>query len=223
MRSFSAHERTLREAVVAAAQAMNARTNNRGQSGNVSARLSADAFAGFVVTPSGMRYDAVGVEDLVAVALDGGVRAGESRVPSSECAFHRAIYAARPDVGAVVHTHSVFATTLACVGRAIPAFHYMVGKAGGHDIRCAPYARFGSDELARGAVDALQDRRACLLAQHGMITLGRDPADALDLAVDVEALAEMYWRTLQIGEPRLLSAREMQGVVDKFAAYGQPR
>jgi len=202
---------------------MNERTSNRGQSGNVSARLALDGFDGLLVTPSGMRYEALAADDIVAVALDGSIRADESRVPSSECPFHCAIYAARPDVSAIVHTHSIFATTIACLGRSIPAFHYMVAKAGGEDIRCASYARFGSDDLAQGAVDALRERRACLLAQHGMIAVGSNPAEALDLAVDVEALAEIYWRILLIGEPPLLSASEMQSVVDKFVGYGQRR
>lgn len=222
MTRFSAAEQTLREAVIAAARVMNARTNNRGLSGNVSARLAEAGFSGFLVTPSGMHYDTLEVDDVVAMQLDGAVRPSETRVPSSEWPFHRAIYRARSDVDAVVHTHSIFATTLACLGRGIPAFHYMVAKAGGSEIRCAPYARFGSEELAQSAVAALEGTRACLLAQHGMITVGRDPQHALDLAVEVESLAEIYWRTLQLSEPNLLSAREMQGVIDKFSSYGQP-
>lgn len=221
MTGFAAAERTLREAVIAAARGMNAQANNRGQSGNVSARCIEPDFDGFLVTPSGMHYDALAIEDIVAVALDGTVRASETRLPSSEWPFHRAIYRARSDVGAIVHTHSIFATTLACLGRGIPAFHYMVAKAGGSDIRCAAYARFGGDELAEAAVGALDDRRACLLAHHGMIAVGRDPQEALDLAVDVEALAEIYWRTLQVCEPNLLSVPEMQHVIDKFRRYGQ--
>ena len=130
---------------------------------------------------------------------------------------------ARPEVGAIVHTHSPFATTLACLDRGIPAFHYMVAIAGGSDIRCAPYATFGTQALSDHAVAALAGRRACLLAHHGMIATGPSLQGALALAVEVETLAEMYWRALQVGEPRLLPDDEMHVVLEKFATYGQRR
>jgi L-fuculose-phosphate aldolase len=145
-----------------------------------------------------------------------------SRLPSSEWRFHRDIYAARAEVGAIVHVHSPFATTLACLGRDIPAFHYMIAVAGGKDIRCAPYATFGTQTLSDHALRALVGRKACLLANHGMIAIGATPTDALALAVEVEALAEQYWRALQIGEPNILSDAEMIVVLDKFRSYGQP-
>jgi len=213
-------ETRLREAVIEAARGMNRCGINRGRSGNVSARLRLDGFDGFVVTPSGVDYGGLQSSDLVALHADGRPRAPGGLRPSSEWPLHRAIYAARPDAGAIVHTHSVFATTLACLHRGIPAFHYMIALAGG-DVRCAPYAIFGSDELAAGAVDALADRCACLLAQHGLVVLASDPAEALELALQVETLAEIYWRALQIGEPRLLGSTEMSFVSDKFTAYGQ--
>ena len=122
---------------------------------------------------------------------------------------------------AVVHAHSPFATTLACLGRGIPAFHYMIAIAGGADIRCAPYATFGTQDLSDRALSALEGRRACLLAHHGMIVLGSTLSAALALAVEVEALAEMYWRALQVGEPHVLSADEMRTVLAKFATYGK--
>lgn len=216
-------EPQLRIAVLEAARGMNRLGINRGRSGNVSARCrpaECAGFDGFVVTPTGMLYDAIGPEDLVAVHMDGRVREGERRRPSSEWRFHRDIYRAY-DTGSVVHTHSVFATTLACLGRGIPAFHYMVAVAGGKDIPCAPYASFGTPELADAAVAALAGRRACLLAQHGMIAHGETPAAALELAAEVETLAEMYWRALQIRTPPDLPDEEMARILEKFAEYGQ--
>lgn len=217
------NEAALRNAVVSTARAMNSEGINRGRSGNVSARCRNDRFNGFLITPTGMPYDRTQADDVVAVHAAGAVRAGELRLPSSEWRFHRAIYEARPELDAIVHAHSTFATTLACLHRGIPAFHYMVATAGGKDIRCAPYARFGTEELAHAAVAALRDRRACLLAHHGLIAAGADLDAALALAVEVEGLAETYWRVLQVGDPVLLSDAEMDAVVHKFVTYGQQR
>jgi L-ribulose-5-phosphate 4-epimerase len=206
----------LRQQIIATALRMNELRINRGRSGNVSAR----AGEGFLVTPSGLSYEETRPEDIAAVTLAGD--ASGPRQPSTEWRFHRDIYAARHDVGAIVHTHSTFATTLACLGRDIPAFHYMVAVAGGKDIRCADYATFGTQALSDHAVVALEARKACLLANHGMIAVGASLADALALAVEVEALAEQYWRTLQLGTPDLLSNEEMDVVLEKFSRYGKP-
>ena len=203
----------LREAIIATARTMNDVGINRGTSGNVSARVP----GGFLVTPSALPYAMTTPADIVVVD-DAGTSYGR-RQPSSEWRFHRDIYLRRADVQAIVHTHSPFATTLACLDRGIPAFHYMIAVAGGPDIRCAPYATFGTQELSDHAVAALDGRRACLLAHHGMISVGDDLESALALAVEVEGLAEMYWRSLQIGEPSLLTAHEMQRVLEKFAVY----
>lgn len=213
-------DRSLREAVIATARAMNAAGINRGKSGNVSARLRGGGFDGFLVTPSGLPYADTTPVDIVAMSLDGDVQG--HRVPSSEWRFHRDIYRSRADAGAIVHTHAPFATTLACLGRGIPAFHYMVAAAGGPDIRCAPYATFGTQALSDAALGALEGRRACLLAHHGMIAIGASLDAALALAVEVETLAELYWRALQIGEPAILADEEMAIVLAKFATYGQP-
>ena len=213
-------ERELRESVIATALAMNAAGINRGKSGNVSARMHHEEFDGFLVTPSGLPYAETTPGDIVAMTIQG--EALGDRVPSSEWRFHRDIYASRRDVLAIVHTHAPFATSLACLHRGIPSFHYMVAVAGGADIRCAPYATFGTQELSDNALAALAGRNACLLANHGMIALGASLAHALALAVEVETLAEMYWRALQIGEPILLSGAEMAVVLEKFATYGQP-
>jgi L-fuculose-phosphate aldolase len=215
-----ATERELRAAIIATARAMNAAGINRGRSGNVSARTSVEGISGFLITPTGIAYDDTTPDDIVAMTIDGTARG--DRLPSSEWRFHRDLYRARDDFRAIVHVHAPFATTLACLHRGIPAFHYMVALAGGRDIRCAPYATFGSPELATQAVAAMADRRACLLANHGMIAAGKDLASALALAVEVEGLAEMYWRALQLGEPQILSDAEMDVVVANFRTYGQP-
>jgi len=210
-------EAKLRHEIIATALRMNTLGINRGKSGNVSVRVD----GGFLITPTGLAYESMQSEDVVAMDLDGESRG--SRLPSSEWRFHRDVYAARPEVGAIVHTHSPFATTLACLGRDIPAFHYMIAVAGGKNIRCAPYATFGTQPLSDHALHALAGRKACLLANHGMIALGVALVDALALAVEVEGLAEQYWRALQIGEPNLLTDAEMDVVLAKFAKYGQPQ
>jgi L-fuculose-phosphate aldolase len=207
--------RALRMRIVATAREMNALRINRGKSGNVSARID----TGFLITPSALPYDETNPGDVVAVDFDGN--ATGRRKPSSEWRFHRDIYATRPEVRAIVHTHSPFATTLACLDRGIPSFHYMIAVAGGSDIRCAPYATFGTQALSDHALRALEGRRACLLSHHGMISTGASLKTALALAVEVEALAEMYWRALLIGEPQSLSQDEMRDVLEKFDSYSQ--
>lgn len=205
----------LREAMISTARKMNASGLNQGTSGNLSQRVE----GGFLLTPTGMDYDSLEPEDIVLMRMDGSHEG--RRAPSSEWRFHRDVLAKRPEVGAVLHAHAMFCTTLACLHRGIPSFHYMVAKAGGADIRCAPYATFGTEELSRHAVEALEGRKACLLANHGMLAVGRDLADVFKLAVEVETLAAMYWRALQVGEPVLLDAAEMAKVVEKFKTYGQ--
>jgi len=208
-------DQLLRTEIIATAVRMNERRINSGTSGNVSARTE----SGFLVTPSGLAYESLRPEDIVDMTL-AGVASG-ARQPSSEWRFHRDIYADRPDTNAIVHAHSPFATSLACLGRGIPAFHYMIAVAGGKDIRCAPYATFGTQELSDNALVALTGRRACLLANHGMIAVGASLGAALALAIEVETLAEQYWRALQIGAPNLLSNAEMNVVLEKFQSYGQ--
>ena len=209
----------LRTQVVATARAMNAHGINRGKSGNVSARLPGARFTGFLITPTGMAYGTMTSRDIVAVTPDGEARG--SRLPSSEWRFHRDLYRARDDFRAIVHAHSPFVTALACLRIGIPAFHYMVAAAGGRDIRCAPYATYGTDALAKHVVAAMEDRHACLLANHGMIVGGASLAQALALAVEVETLAEMYCHARQLGEPALLSDAEMDDVLARFRTYGQ--
>lgn len=203
----------LRNAIIATALRMNELGINRGKSGNVSARVA----GGFLITPSALPYDETEPQDIVTVHDDG--QAVGRYLPSSEWRFHRAIYEARPEVRAIVHAHSPFATTLACLDRGIPAFHYMVAVAGGADIRCASYATFGTQALADQVLRAMDGRRACLLSHHGMMAIGESLKSALALAVEVETLAEMYWRALQVDEPKLLSDAEMTVVIARFADY----
>ena len=209
-------ERGLRLRLVTAARRLSACGMNPGRSGNLSARVE----GGYVITPSGAAYDSMNPDDLVFVRADGQFGGGQS-MPSSEWRLHRDIYARHPAAAAVVHTHSPFATTLACLRRAIPAFHYEVAFAGGSDIRCAPYATFGTQELSDSALEALRDRRACLLANHGAVAFGETVEAARDLAEKVEALAQLYCQALQVGEPSLLDDTEMARVVEKFATYGR--
>jgi len=219
-KAASAEDSTeLRRAVIATAVAMNTAGINVNTSGNVSARCMRGARAGFLITPSGLAYGKLAVADLVFV--DDAEATTGGRRPSSEWRFHFAIYAARADVGAIVHTHSPHATALACQQLDIPSFHYMVAVAGGNDIRCAPYATFGTQELADHALAALESRRACLLAHHGVIACGIDLDRAFALAVEVENLARTYITVRALGAPMLLSDDEMRRVLERFAAYGQ--
>jgi L-fuculose-phosphate aldolase len=206
----------LRESVISTALAMNAAGINRGKSGNVSARLRHGSFDGYLITPTGMPYHRTAPEQVVAMTLAGEYQG--TVLPSSEWRFHRDIYAARADANAVVHAHAPFATSLACLRCGIPSFHYMVAVAGGKDIRCAPYATFGTQELSDHILAAMADRRACLLANHGMVAVGATLEQALALAVEVETLAEMYWRALQIAEPIMLSDAEMDAAIPDVRA-----
>lgn len=188
---------------------------NRGTSGNVSVRVA----DGLLVTPSGMEVEAMTPHDMVL--MDKHAKFHGERQPSSEWRFHHDILKARPEIGAVIHTHSMFATTLACLHRDIPPFHYMIALTGADTIRCAPYALFGSQALSDHALAALKDSKACLLANHGMIVLGENLDKAYAVAVEVETLCEQYWRALQIGEPRLLDAAQMTEVFEQFKGYGK--
>ena len=210
-------EKDARRAVIETALAMSRTGLSPGRSGNVSCRWK----DGMLVTPSGMAYEETDLRDIVFVDGAGQVPAKRSRKPSSEWRFHLAAYRARPDIGAVVHTHSLHATVLACAHRPIPAFHYMVAVAGGKDIPLVPYDTFGTDELAQHVAGGLADRNACLMANHGQIAVGPDLASALELAHEVETLSEQYAKTLALGAPHILSDDEMARVLERFKSYGQ--
>ncbi|MDO9449760.1 MAG: class II aldolase/adducin family protein [Rugosibacter sp.] len=215
----------LAESVLATAGELIAHDLNRGSAGNVSVRYA----DGCIITPTGIEHQDCTPDDMVKVGIKVG--AGETagvpdsplnrRKPSSELRFHRDIYAAFPDAGAIIHAHPPFATALACQQLSIPPFHYMIARFGGMDVRCAEYATFGTQALSDAMLIALQDRSACLMAHHGMVVYGRDLKHALALAVELETLCEQYWRVLQLGEPKLLTAAQMDEVIAKFAGYGQ--
>lgn len=204
------------------AQAMNRSGINRGTAGNVSVRVAAESSAEgadvMLVTPSSVPYDVLTPDDVVVMAFDGAWSVGNGRRPSSEWRFHLDVLRARPDVAAVVHAHPVHATALAVHERGIEPFHYMVAVAGGRDIRCAPYATFGTQELSDHVLAALEGRRACLMAHHGMLACGASLPAALALAVEVETLAEQYVAALALGAPDILDDAEMARVLDKMSS-----
>jgi L-fuculose-phosphate aldolase len=208
-------ELTLRQQMVRTCRKMNETGINQGTAGNLSVRFG----DGFLITPSSLPYDGMEPDDLVEMGWD-GTYAG--RRPSSEWRFHRDILKARPDVNVVLHCHSAFATSVACHHRTIPAFHYMVGVMGGNTLRCARYATFGTQALSDAAIEALEGRMACLLGQHGQISLGTTLEGALWMAVEVETLTRMYVQALALGEPPVLPEEEMERVIAqmKRMSYG---
>jgi len=211
-----AHSR--RNSLLQTALAMNLENLNQGTSGNLSLRLEDE----FLITPSALAYDQCTTADLVRLDMKGKVKGG-SRRPSSEWRMHRDIYLHKPGAGAILHAHPPWCTTLACLQRDIPPYHYMVAVAGGNSIACAPYALFGSSRLSDNVLAALDDgRRACLLAHHGMVCFATGLAEALSLAVEVENLARVYVQALQVGDVPLLSAEEMGAVSKRFADYKNP-
>ena len=213
-------EADLRQQVVAAARAMNALGINQGTSGNISVRYGDT----MLITPSATPYEAMEPEQLAALRLSdaGGAWRGPLK-PSTEWRFHQAILNGRPDAGAVVHTHATFCTALSMLREDIPAVHYMIAAFGGATVRCAPYATFGTAELARLAITALQDRNACLLANHGMIVLAPTLERAMWLAVELETLAKQYVLSRQVGTPAVLSEAEIGAALAGFATYGLPQ
>ena len=204
-----------RKAVISTCLQMNAAGINQGTSGNVSVRNG----EGFLITPSGISYDAMKPAQVVQMDLDGGYRG--RWLPSSEWRMHLDIYRARPEAAAVVHCHSAHATALSALRKDIPAFHYMIAAAGGSTLRCSDYATFGTQALSDTMLEALQDRSACLLANHGMICFGPDLAKALALAVEIEALCGQYVIAMQAGKPAILGEKEMAEVLARFKTYGK--
>ncbi|WP_394199223.1 class II aldolase/adducin family protein [Litoreibacter albidus] len=203
-----------RQEIIDCCRKMNASGLNQGTSGNVSLRHG----EGLLITPTSRPYDSLTPEDIVYLDMD-GTSHGRWQ-PSSEWRFHRDVLAARPDTHAVLHAHPTFCTTLAIMERDIPPIHYMIAVFGGPNIRCAPYAIYGSEELSNLALEALEGRKACLLAHHGMIAAGSDLAQAFWLGEELETLARQYHGCLQLGEPLLLSAQQIQDVIDKISGYG---
>ncbi|MEA3112198.1 MAG: L-fuculose-phosphate aldolase [Caballeronia sp.] len=218
MNSTPAAETAMRRQIIETAIEMERLGINQGTSGNISARWQ----DGLLITPSGVPYAELQTQDIVWLPLNVADDAAvfQASRPSTEWRFHRDILRSRPEINAVVHTHSNAATALAIHSRGIPAHHYMVAVAGGSSIRCAPYAIFGSQELSEHAITALTDRTACLLAHHGVIAIGHDLARALWLANEVEVLAQQYLLACQIGTPPVLSDEAINEVIEKFKGYG---
>lgn len=221
MENLSQEIYQLAESVLATAGKLIAHDLNRGSAGNVSVRYADDC----IITPTGIEHQDCTPEDMVLVGIMTGTSRGRPplnrRKPSSELRFHRDIYAAFPAAGAIIHAHSPFATALACQQQSIPPFHYMIARFGGANVRCADYATFGTQALSDAMLVALQERNACLMAHHGMVVYGRELKHALALAVELETLCEQYWRVLQLGEPKLLTAAQMDEAIAKFSTYGQ--
>ena len=195
---------------------MESRGINQGTSGNLSIRYKNS----FLITPSSISYNDMIPEDIVEMDWEGGFI---GKQPSSEWRFHRDILKSRNDINVVLHCHSINATSLSCHNRNIPAFHYIVGLAGGNNIRCAKYATFGTQELSDNALIAIKDRLACLLGHHGMICLGKTLKQALMLGCEVEAMSKMYIKALSIGNTDILSEEEMVKVVKQMErmSYGK--
>jgi L-fuculose-phosphate aldolase len=215
---MQADERALRQAIIDKCRWMNATGLNQGTSGNISARHGDR----MLITPSATPYDALTPEMIAAMPIAEGDGAWEGPLkPSSEWRFHRDILRARPEAGAVVHAHAAYATALAIARRDIPPVHYMIACFGGADVRCSDYATFGTEALSGAALRALEGRKACLLANHGMIAVGADLEQAMWLAVELETLARQYWTALQIGGgPVLLSEAEIAEALQAFSGYG---
>jgi L-fuculose-phosphate aldolase len=204
----------LRRQIIATCLELDCRGLNHGTSGNVSARVA----DGFLLTPTALAYDRMKPADIVHLTLAG--QPSGRRPPSSEWRFHLDLMRARPEVGAIIHTHSPFATTLACLRRDIPAFHYLIALFGGNSIRCSDYATYGTPELSHHILRALEGRQAALIGNHGLIVTGPTLERALALTIEAEALAAMYWRALQIGDPVILPDTEIERVRRKFVTYG---
>jgi L-fuculose-phosphate aldolase len=210
-------ESSLRMAAVEALRRLDALGMNRGSTGNLSLRLG----DGMLITPTGMGADELRPQDLVWLGWDGTLK-GDWQ-PSSEWHFHQAIYAARPDLHAVLHTHSAHATALACLRRGLPAFHYMVAVAGGDSVPCVPYHLFGTEALSQAVAGAMQGRDACLMANHGLVAAGATLGQAMKVLLEVEALCGIYLQALAVGEPVLLTSDEMATVIERFRSYGKAR
>lgn len=205
----------LRKKIIATCLRMNSEGINQGTSGNVSARTD----EGFLVTASGIPYALMEPLHVVEMDLDGGYR-GEF-LPSTEWRMHMDIYRTRPEAGAIVHTHSIYATALACLRRDIPAFHYMIGVTGGTSLKVSDYAEFGTQELSKAMLKALQSRTACLLANHGQICFGSDLDKAVGLAREIETLCQQYWAASLAGNPVELTGKQMSSVLRRFKTYGK--
>ncbi|WP_138465721.1 class II aldolase/adducin family protein [Poseidonocella sp. HB161398] len=215
---MTSKEGILREEIVQRCREMNANGINQGTSGNISVRLGDH----MLISPSATPYDAMTPEMVAKIAIDDRSGAWEGpKTPSTEWRFHQRILRERPDCPAVIHAHPTYCTAIGILRRAIPAVHYMVAAFGGTDVRCAGYARYGTEELSDLVLAALQDRTACLMANHGMVAMGETLAKAMWRAVELETIARQYVTVLQTGaDYHVLSDAEIAETMDGFASYG---
>lgn len=210
--------RTERELIVEYGKKMITHNLTRGTGGNLSIY---DSKLGLMaISPSGVDYFEMTPEDVVVMDLDGKIVEGDKK-PSSEFELHCIFYKKRDDVFAVVHTHSTYATTFSCLNWDIPAVHYLIGFSGGSLVKCARYATFGTGELAENAFEAMGNRKAVLLANHGLIAVGLNLREAFNVAEEIEFCAEIYYRAKCLGEPIILPDEEMKVILEKFKGYGQ--
>ena len=210
-------EKALRQAIIDGCIQMNRQGMNQGTSGNISARYQDR----MLITPSGKPYDEMTPDMIASMSLLEGDESWQGPFkPSTEWHFHRDILRARPEIGGVVHLHSTYATALAMTRKPIPSCHYMVACFGGNNVRCGGYARYGTPELSTIAIEALQDRTACLLANHGTISIGSDLDKALWTAVELETLAKQYYVTLTIGGPVMLTDEHIEETLRGIESYG---
>ena len=190
------------------------------RSGNISLRAKEENKDGYLITPSGKKYETLKPEDIIFMGLDEEVEKNDSaNKPSSEWRFHRDIYLNKKDAQAIVHAHSPHATAVSSHRKTIPPFHYMIALAGGEDIKCAEYATFGTDELSKNIINALKDRSACLMSNHGQVAFGKNLGEAFELAQEIENICQQYIIALKIGEPKILSFEEMKKVLEKAKNY----
>ena len=213
----------LKKEVIKYAQKLNSTNLSPLRSGNVSIRVTNNNVEGFLLTPSGKRYENLVPEDIVFLALkeeyDNLKLFNTSLNPSSEWRFHQDIYLKKKEAKAIVHAHSSHATAVSAHGKSVPAFHYMIALAGGDDIKCAEYATFGTTELSKNIIKALENRKACLMSNHGQVAFGVNLKQAFELAEEVENICHQYINTIKIGKPTILSSAEMQKILEKIKNY----
>ena len=202
------------EEVIKYANMLNTENLSALRSGNVSIRHD----DGFLITPSGVKYSSLKYKDIVFVSLDGKFEEKNMK-PSSEWRFHKDIYLNKTEANAIVHAHSTHATAVSTHGKSIPAFHYMVALAGGNDIKCADYATFGTEELSQNIIKALEDRKACLMSNHGQVAFEKNLNKAFELAQEIENICQQYINALKIGKPKILSDDEMIKILEQIKNY----
>jgi len=191
---------------------------NHGATGNCSCRDGNT----YLITPSGIDTQSLSEDKVVRMDFTGNIIDSIPNLkPSSEWRFHKDIMLQRKEVGAVVHTHSIYASTVSLFGDTLPSFHYMIAVAGGDSVRCAPYAMFGTQELSDNIISALIDRKACLIANHGLVAIGDNLKEALQIAEEIEHLCQLYIEARKLGEPNLLSKKQMSEVIDRFQTYSR--